>query len=250
LVNKLLEGKIAVITGGGSGMGLSAAKLFHAEGASLVLADISGNEQKVAAELGARTIGITADVSRSADAKAMIDLAVSKFGGLDILCNVAGVDGSLLPLVESTEENFEKMIAVNLRGVFLTMRNAIPHMIKRGGGSIVNIASTAAIIGTPNLAAYAASKGGVLAITKAAAVEYAKVGIRVNAICPGIINTPMMQAAAAASPGATEYFARLVPMGRIGEANEIANPMLFLASDQSSYMTGAVLPVEGGQTTA
>jgi NAD(P)-dependent dehydrogenase (short-subunit alcohol dehydrogenase family) len=249
-VKKLLEGKTAVITGAGSGMGLSAAKLFHAEGASLVLADISGNEQKVAAELGGRTVGITADVSRPADAKAMIDLAVSKFGGLDILCNVAGVDGSLLPLVESTEENFEKMIAVNLRGVFLTMRNAIPHMIKRGGGSIVNIASTAAIIGTPNLAAYAASKAGVVALTKSAAVEYAKVGIRVNAICPGIINTPMMQSAAAANPGATEYFARLVPMGRIGEAGEIANPMLFLASEQSSYMTGAVLPVEGGQTTA
>jgi NAD(P)-dependent dehydrogenase (short-subunit alcohol dehydrogenase family) len=249
-MKKLLEGKIAVITGAGSGMGLSTAKLFHAEGASLVLADISGKEQKVAAELGGRAVGITADVSRTADAKTMIDLAVEKFGGLDILCNIAGVDGTLVPLADSTEENFDLMINVNLRGVFLTMKNAIPHMIKRGGGTIVNIASTAAIIGTPNLAAYAASKGGVVALTKAAAVEYAKLGIRVNAICPGIINTPMMQAAAAANPGATEYFARLVPMGRIGEAEEIANPVLFLASAQSAYMTGAVLPVEGGQTTA
>jgi NAD(P)-dependent dehydrogenase (short-subunit alcohol dehydrogenase family) len=249
-VKKVLDGKVAVITGAGSGMGLSAAKLFHAEGASVVLADISGKEQKVAAELGEGAVGITADVSRPADAKAMIDLAVERFGGLDILCNVAGVDGSLVTLVESTEANFDLMIDVNLRGVFLTMRNAIPHMVKRGGGTIVNIASTAAIIGAPKLAAYAASKGGVIALTKAAAVEYAKDGIRVNAICPGIINTPMMQAAVVRNPGVAEYFAGLVPMGRIGEAHEIANPMLFLASAQSSYITGVVLPVEGGQTTA
>jgi NAD(P)-dependent dehydrogenase (short-subunit alcohol dehydrogenase family) len=249
-MKKLLDGKVAIITGAGSGMGLSAAKLFHAEGASLVLADISGKEQKVAAELGERAVGITADVSRAADAKAMVDLAVERFGGLDILCNVAGVDGSLVTLVESTEENFNLMIDVNLRGVFLTMRYAIPHMIKRGGGTVVNIASTAAIIGAPKLAAYAASKGGVIALTKAAAVEYAKDGIRVNAICPGIINTPMMQASVVTNPGVAEYFASLVPMGRIGEAHEIANPMLFLASEQSSYITGVVLPVEGGQTTA
>jgi NAD(P)-dependent dehydrogenase (short-subunit alcohol dehydrogenase family) len=245
-----LAGKIAVITGAGSGMGLSTAKLFHAEGASLVLADMSGKEQKVAAELGERAVGITANVTRTADAKAMIDLAIKKFGGIDILCNVAGVDGSLVPLADTTEENFDLMVAVNLRGVFLTMKYAMPHMIKRGGGTIVNIASTAAIIGAPKLAVYAAAKAGVVALSKAAALEYAKSGIRVNTICPGIIDTPMMQAATASNPDVSKYFADLVPMGRIGRPEEIANAILFLASAQSTYITGAVLPVEGGQITA
>lgn len=249
-MKNVLEGKVAVITGAASGMGLSAAKLFYQEGASLVLADISGKAEQVAVELGERAVGLTADVRRAADAKAMIDLAVNKFGGLDILCNVAGVSGSLVPLADTSEENFDQMIDVNLRGVFLTMRNAIPEMIKRGGGAIVNIASTAAIIGTPELATYAASKAGVVALTKVAAVEYGKFGIRVNAICPGVIKTPMYDRGVAANPGMVEYLTKLVPMGRIGEAEEIAKPMLFLASHLSSYMTGSVLPVEGGQTTA
>ena len=249
-MKNLLDGKIAVITGAGSGMGLCTARLFYAEGASLVLADVSGKEQQVAAELGPRAVAITANVARAADVKAVIDLAVEKFGGLDILCNIAGISGTLVPLADSTEENFNQLIDVNLRGVFLTMKNAIPRMIERGGGTIVNIASTAAIIGTPQLAAYAASKAGVVALTKAAAVEYGKLGIRVNAICPGVIETPMMKAGVAVNPGVVEYLKGLVPMGRIGQPEEIANPVLFLASGLSSYMTGAVLPVEGGQTTA
>jgi NAD(P)-dependent dehydrogenase (short-subunit alcohol dehydrogenase family) len=245
-----LDGKVAVITGAGSGMGLCTAKLFYAEGASVVLADVSGREQGVAAELGERAAAITVDVSRAADVKAMIDFAVRKFGGLDILCNIAGVGGSLVPLVESTEENFDLMIAVNLRAVFLAMRSAIPEMLKRGGGTIVNIASTAAIIGTPKLAAYAASKAGVVALTKAAAVEYAQFGIRVNAVCPGLTNTPMVELALASNPELVDYYAGLVPMGRIGQPEEMANAVLFLASQQSSYVTGVMLPVEGGQTTA
>src|SRR5205814_8260355 len=128
-MRNLLEGKVAVITGAGSGMGLCTARLFHAEGASLVLADISGKEQQVARDLGVRAVGLTANVARAADAKAMIDLAVERFGGIDILCNVAGVSGTLTPLVETTEENFDHMIDVNLRGVFLTMQNAIPRML-------------------------------------------------------------------------------------------------------------------------
>jgi NAD(P)-dependent dehydrogenase (short-subunit alcohol dehydrogenase family) len=249
-MKNLLDGKIAVITGAGSGMGLCTARLFYAEGASLVLADVSGKEQQVAAELGPKAVAITANVARAADVKAMIDLAVEKFGGLDILCNIAGISGTLVPLADSTEENFNQLIDVNLRGVFLTMKNAIPRMIERGGGTIVNIASTAAIIGTPQLAAYAASKAGVVALTRAAAVEYGKLGIRVNAICPGVIETPMMKAGVAVNPGVVEYLKGLVPMGRIGQPEEIANPVLFLASEMSSYMTGAVLPVEGGQTTS
>ena len=141
------------------------------------------------------------------------------------------------------------MVDVNLRGVFLTMKYAIPEMVRRGGGAIVNIASTAAIIGTPELATYAASKAGVVALTKVAAVEYGKQGIRVNAICPGVIETPMMTAGVAANPGMVEYLSGLVPMGRIGQPEEIASAILFPASEMSSYVTGSVLPVEGGQTT-
>lgn len=249
-MKKVLEGKVAVITGAGSGMGRCTAELFYAEGARLVLADISGQEQDVAARLGDRAVALTADVRRAADAKAMMDLAIETFGSLDILCNIAGVAGALFPLAETTEENFDHMIDVNLRGVFLTMKYAIPLMVGGKGGAIVNVASTAAIFGTPQLATYAASKAGVVALTRVAAVEYAKSGIRVNAICPGVIETPMMHAGVAADPGMVEYLKGLVPMGRIGQPEEIAKPMLFLASDLSSYVTGCILPVEGGQTTA
>ena len=245
-----LEGKVAVITGAGSGMGLCTAKLFHAEGASLVLTDVTGNEQTVAKELGSRAVAVTADVSRAAEIEPVIARAIEEYGGLDILCNVAGIPGKLVALTETTEESFDQLIDVNLRGVFLTMRAAIPHMIARGGGAIVNVASTAALIGTPSLSAYAASKAGVVAFTKVAAVEYGKKGIRVNAICPGVIETPMFTAGVAENPGLADYLRDLSPMGRTGQPEEIATAMLFLASSASSYITGSVLPVEGGQVTA
>lgn len=246
----LLEGKIAIITGVGAptSMGATAARLFYAEGASLVLADVSGNEETVAASLGDRAIACSVDVGKSEQVDRMINVAVETFGGLDILCNVAGVSGSMCPLADTSEENFDLMIDVNLRGVFLGMKFALPHLVARGGGTIVNVASTAAIIGTPLLGTYAASKAGVVALTRVAAAEYGREGIRANAICPGVIQTPMMDAGVEDNPEIVEYLKGLVPMGRIGQPEEIANAMLFLASDQSSYITGSVLPVEGGQT--
>jgi NAD(P)-dependent dehydrogenase (short-subunit alcohol dehydrogenase family) len=251
-VGGILEGKVAVITGvgGPTSMGATAARLFHAEGASLVLADVSGQERDAAAALADRAIACNVDVAKSDQVAHMIDLAVSTYGGLDILCNAAGVSGVLVPIADTTEENFDHMIDVNLRGVFLTMKAAIPHMIARGGGSIVNIASTAALIGTPQLGTYAASKAGVVALTKVTAVEYGRQGIRANAICPGVIETPMYDAGVVANPGIVDYLKALVPMGRSGKPEEIAEAMLFLASSRSSYITGLVLPVEGGQTTA
>ena len=249
-MKKLLEGKVVIITGAGSGMGLCAAKLFYAEGARLVLADITGKAQQVAAELGERAVGITTDVRLAADVDAMVELAVKKFGGVDVLCNVAGVSGALVPLTETDEQNFDFMIDVNLRGPFLTMKRAIPEIKKRGGGTIVNIASTAALIGTPNIATYAASKAGLVALSRSAALEYAKSGIRINLICPGVIETPMYTSGMQENPEMVEYLKRLIPMGRTGQPEEIACAMLFLASDLSSYMTGAVLPLEGGQVTA
>lgn len=245
-----LASKVAIITGAGSGMGLSTARLFHSEGASVVLTDISGNEANVANELGGRAIAVNADIGRAADVRKVVEIAVETFGGVDILCNIAGVSGRLVSIADTTEENFDLMIDVNLRGVFLTMKYAIPHMVTRGGGAIVNIASTAALIGTPELGTYAASKAGVVGLTRAAAIECGKSGIRVNAICPGVIKTPMYDAGIKENPGMVDYLKSMVPLGRIGQPEEIASAVLFLASDASSYITGAILPVEGGQVTS
>jgi NAD(P)-dependent dehydrogenase (short-subunit alcohol dehydrogenase family) len=243
-----MDGKVVVITGAGSGMGLTAAKLFHAEGAKLVLADVSGKERDTAELLGARAVAISVDVRKADQVKAMIDLAVSEYGGLDVLLNVAGAFGKQVDLTDTSDELFDMMVDINLRGVFLGMKYAIPYMIERGKGTIVNVASTAALIATPKLVVYAASKAGVVALTKGAAAEYGKQGIRVNAIAPGVINTPMHVAGVADDPSVTEYLKAKIPMGRIGEPEEIADALLFLAGDRSSYITGHVLPVEGGQT--
>jgi NAD(P)-dependent dehydrogenase (short-subunit alcohol dehydrogenase family) len=245
-----IEGKVAIVTGAGSGMGLSTAIRFHAEGALVVLADISGKEQETATKLGDRAVAIHADISRSADAKAMVDLAMKSFGGVDILCNIAGIGAPLVPFADATEENFDFMIDVNLRGAFLTMKYAVPHMLARGGGSIVNVSSTGALIGIPQSADYSAAKAGMLALTRVTAIEYARSGIRVNAICPGFIRTPMVEAAIERNPGILDYVLQMVPMGRAGKPEEIASTILFLASDESSYITGVVLPVDAGQTVA
>jgi NAD(P)-dependent dehydrogenase (short-subunit alcohol dehydrogenase family) len=245
-----MDGKVVVITGAGSGMARSAAHLFHAEGALLVLADISGKEAETASELGHRAVAISTDVARDAQVRAMIDCAIRTYGRLDALLNVAGASGQQVSLAETSEEQFDLMVNVNLRGVFLGMKHAIPHMLKQGGGSIVNVASTAALIAAPKLGAYAAAKAGVVALTKTAAVEYGRQGIRCNAICPGPFNTPMAAAAALEDASVGEYFANLVPMGRMGEPEEIAEALLYLASARGSYVNGVALPVEGGQTAA
>lgn len=242
-----LEGKIAVITGAASGIGAAVSRLFHENGALLIVADVTETVFDLAAEFGQRALAVKGDVSKSADVARMVELAVSSYGGVDILCNIAGISGERGTLAECSEANFENLIGVNLRGPFLTMKAAIPHMIARGGGSIVNVASTAALKGYPSAVAYGASKAGLVSLTKGAAVEYAKQGIRVNAICPGPIETPMYFAAVDKVAGAAEKIAAGVPMGRAGKPSEIAYPVLFLASSASSFVTGTVLPVEGGQ---
>jgi NAD(P)-dependent dehydrogenase (short-subunit alcohol dehydrogenase family) len=248
-MDRQLEGKTAVITGAGSGMGLATSRLFHAHGANIIAADISGAQENTVKELGDRAVAIQADVAKAEDAKAMIDLAKSEFGGIDILCNVAGVVTFPMALFhETAEDDFDFMVNVNLRGPYNTMRYAIPEFLSRGGGVIVNVASTAAMIGVPNLANYAASKTGLLGLTKSIALEYAAQNIRANTLCPGPIDTPLAAVGIAGNPEAYEYIQSMVPMGRMGTAEEIAQGMLFLASDASSYLTGMVLPVEGGQT--
>jgi NAD(P)-dependent dehydrogenase (short-subunit alcohol dehydrogenase family) len=248
-----LAGKVALITGGGSGIGLEAARLFAAEGAMLLLVDADAAKGEAAArEIGAATAAfVRADVSRAADVEAAIAQAESRFGALHVLFNNAGIfpDGDGLP--EETEESvFDRVIAVNLKGVFFGCKYGIPALRRAGGGSIVNTASFVALMGAATAQiAYTASKGAVLAMTREIAVAHAKQGIRANSLCPGPVNTPLL-AQLLAQPAARARRLVHVPMGRLAEAKEIARAALFLASDESSYVNGATFVVDGGITSA
>ena len=243
--NDRLAGKVAVVTGGGSGMGAAMAELFHANGARVVIADVSGKQDELAAKLGDRCRAIKADVSNSKDVQTMLNLAVDSFGRLDVLCNNAGIQGSFALTADYGEADWDEVMAVNLRGVFLGMKYAIPHMLATGGGSIVNTSSMAAMVAFPSLPAYSASKGAVAMLTKVTAAEYASQGIRINAVLPGAIDTVM---ARAMRPDIIEGAIAATLMGRIGQPSEVANLALFLASDESSFITGTLIPVDGGYT--
>jgi NAD(P)-dependent dehydrogenase (short-subunit alcohol dehydrogenase family) len=240
-----LAGKVAVVTGAGSGMGRAMVRQFCAQGAQVVAADVSGKQDDLPAELGADCLATHADVSSSADVRAMLDLAMERFGRLDVLCNNAGIVGPLAPTAECDEEAFDQVIAVNLRGVFLGMKYAIPLMLKTGGGSIINTSSMASLVAFTGMPAYSASKGGVSMLTKLTAAEYAAQGIRVNAILPGAIDTGMTKSLP------KDYLEGAIAatlMGRIGTPDEIAHLAVFLASDESSFITGTLTPVDGGYT--
>jgi NAD(P)-dependent dehydrogenase (short-subunit alcohol dehydrogenase family) len=250
-----LEEKVALITGAGSGIGREAALLFAKEGAKVVAVDMNdaaGKETAAAIEKdGGRAVFVHADVSRSADVEAMIAAAKKTYGRLNVLFNNAGIfpanDGSVL---ETDEKTWDLVLSVNLKGVFLGCKYGIPAMLESGGGSIINTASFVALMGsaTPQIA-YTASKGGVLALTREIAVEFARSGIRVNAICPGPVDTPLLQELFS---DPTRRARRLVhiPMGRLAQAKEVAQAALFLASDDSSYVNGAAFTVDGAITAA
>jgi len=247
-----LEGKVALITGGGSGMGKVAAALFAGEGAKVVLTDVADEAgEATAAEIGDAALFVHADVSREADARAMVEAAVSRFGRLDVLYNNAGVmlpaDGS----VDATDEAiWDTTLAVNVKGVAFGCKYGIPAMIANGGGSIINVASFVAWLGAAtSQTAYTASKGAVLAMTREIAVEYARKGVRCNALCPGPVETPLLMQLLSDDAKKQRRFVH-IPMGRLGRAEELAKAALFLASDDSSYMTGASLIVDGGITAA
>jgi len=239
-------GKTAVITGAGSGIGRAVAQRFHREGARVVVADVSGQEQELASVLGEGAVAIRTDVSRSADIEAMLALAIDRFGQIDILCNVAGLGGDLAPLADTTQQTFDSLVAVNLAGVFWSMKLAIPLMLAKGGGAIVNVSSAAGLVAMPGMSVYGATKAGVIQLTKSVAAEYGAYGIRANAICPGIIDTPMIAKIRADYPEAQERAMAITPMQRFGRPDEIAGAALFLASDDASFVTGVAMPVDGG----
>jgi NAD(P)-dependent dehydrogenase (short-subunit alcohol dehydrogenase family) len=242
-----LANKVAVITGAGSGMGKAMAQMFAAEGAKVICADISGKQDDVAAAIGGAAMPVHCDVAQEADVQNMIATAEQKFGRIDILVNNAGFGGGMAPLHEQTTEAWDRVHSVNLRGVFFCMKYGVISMMKTGGGSIVNIASASGVVGWKHHSIYGAAKAGVNQLTKTAALDYADHKIRVNAIEPGTIWTGLVkQSEEFAEPPANIFRLPGIPMDRWGLAREIASAALFLASDQASYITGVLLPVDGG----
>jgi NAD(P)-dependent dehydrogenase (short-subunit alcohol dehydrogenase family) len=250
-----LAGRVALVTGAASGIGREAARLFAAEGARVVLADLDDGAGEAAADAIRRESGealfARCDVARSDDVRAAVEAAERRFGALHVLFNNAGIfperDGSP---VDTPDEVFDQVMAVNVKGVFYGCKHGIPALLRAGGGSIINTASFVAVMGAAtSQVAYTASKGAVLAMTREIAVEYARRGIRANALCPGPVNTPLL-AELLREPAARARRMVHVPMGRLAEAAEVARAALFLASDESSYVNGATFLVDGGITAA
>jgi len=246
-----LKGKVAVVTGAASGIGRATALLFAREGAKVVVADVQDKAALETVEIiredKGEAVFARTDVSRALEVQEMIKTAVRSYGKLDVLFNNAGIEGVMTLTADYPEDVFDKVISINLKGEWLGMRYAIPEMLKSGGGSIVNIASTAGLIGYPYLSAYTASKGGIVQLTRTAALEYAKQKIRVNAVAPGGVKTPMLERFLHGNPEAEKATLQGVPFGRFAEPEEIASAVLFLASDESSFVTGHILVVDGGQ---
>ncbi len=239
-----LDGKVAIVTGAGSGIGLAIARLFAAEGASVVVADVSGREAAVADEIGPPAFPFHFDVADEMQAEVLVDAAVERFGRVDVVCNNAGLGGELASVHETRLEMIDEILRINLRGSFIVMQRSIAQMLRNGGGAIVNTASIASFQSTPGHSIYSASKGGVMAMTRAAAVEYGDRNIRVNALCPGPIETPMI--ASAPEPLLASLKAR-IPMDRFGTPEEMARVALFLASEDASFITGQGIIADGGR---
>jgi NAD(P)-dependent dehydrogenase (short-subunit alcohol dehydrogenase family) len=241
------SGQAALVTGAASGMGAATAKAFAEAGAAVVLVDHHEDKlNAVAGELtaaGAKAIAIAGDVSDEALAKSAVERAVAEFGRLDMAYNNAGILGPMCPMVEETGEGYDQVQAVNLRGIWTFMKHELLQMKKQGSGAIVNCSSLGGLVGLPGRAGYHASKHGVIGLTKCAALDVAAEGIRVNAICPGVIDTPMGDEI---DPDALKEFLKQQPMGRMGEAEEMAQAVLWLCSPGASFVVGVALPVDGG----
>ena len=246
------ENKVVLITGGATGIGSVAALEFASRGAKIAIADQNETAGEATAEevkaAGGEAIFIDTDVSDAKNVARMVKKCVADFGQIDCAINNAGVELEWAPLADADEDLFDRIIAVNLKGVWLCLRQEIRQMLLQNGGTIVNTASIAAMTAAPKMSSYAASKHGVIGLTKTAAVEYASAGIRINAVCPGVVDTDMTQRAIKKGGEGTEkYLPGIHPMGRIATPEEVVAAMLWLCSDASSFTTGAILPVEGGR---
>lgn len=243
----LFKNKVAIVTGGSSGIGRATAIAFAKKGAKVVVVDVieSNETTNLIKDLGGEAIFIKCDVSKTTDVKAMVEKTIETFGRLDYAYNNAGIEGLSAPTYECTEENWDKTIAINLKGIWLCMKYEIPEILKQGG-AIVNCASVAGLIGFAGLPAYVASKHGVIGLTKTAALECAKLGIRVNVVCPGVVQTPMIDRLTGKTKEAIEEFTGLEPVGRFGQPEEIANAVVWMCSDEASFVTGHAMAVDGG----
>lgn len=250
--NGNFTGKVAFVTGAANGIGRATALAFAREGANVVVADISeqGNQEtaRTIEELGGRAIAVKCNVTQAEDVKAALDKTIETFGRLDFAFNNAGVEQKDAATAEIEEEEWDRIVDINLRGVFLCMKYEIPLLLKQGRGAIVNTSSGAGVKGFKAGAAYVAAKHGVVGLTKAAALDYAAQNIRINAVCPGIIDTPMMDRFSGGTPEGRERVISQEPIGRMGQPEEIANAVVWLCSDAASFAVGHALVVDGGQT--
>jgi NAD(P)-dependent dehydrogenase (short-subunit alcohol dehydrogenase family) len=248
---QLFTDKVVLVTGGGSGIGKAVSIKFAEQGARVIIAGRTQEKiketQELISKMGGQAFSIQVDVSSDKQVNEMIKTVVNDFGCLDFACNSAGV-GKIAPFTSITENDFDSTIGVNLKGVWLCMKYQIQQMLKQDAGAIVNISSINALGGSPNVAAYAASKAGVNSLTKTAALEYAKSNIRINAICPGPTRTPMLEGILCEAGISENQYHSVIPQGRIGTPNDIANSVLWLCSDETSFVNGHIMVIDGGIT--